>query len=190
MVDAPRKTVLRSVRFSPTEEEILSQEAKANGVTFNALISKLVARYVEWDRFADKYGYVALPRQSFRYLTSLLSEAQLEDFGKETGHRNAGAITQFWFQRLNLETFLSFLSLSAKYCRIWQYEIGRQGTNLVLTVHSDIGPAYAAVHRQYFDQAIRGILGVVPKVEQKGDSVVFVFPEPSLRFGPPGTRER
>jgi hypothetical protein len=174
-----RKTVLKTIRLSHAEEEILRREAKAKGVTFNALVSTLITRFIEWDRFADKYGFIALPRQSFRYLTSLLHEEQLEKFGRETGLRNASAIAHFWFKRLGVETFLNFLSVSAKYCGIWHYEIDRQGPNFVLTVHSDIDPAYAVVHRHYFDQAIRGIVGTVPKVEQKGDAVVFTFAAPT-----------
>ncbi len=176
-----RKTVLKTIRFSQSDVEALSRDARANHVTFNALVSAMVARYLEWDRFADKYGFVALPRQSLRYLSSLLTEEQLEKFGKETGARNSAAIAQFWFNRLGVEAFLEFLSLSAKYCRIWQYEIGRVGSHWVLTVHNDIDPAYAAVHRQYFDQAIRGIVGVAPKIEQKGNAVVFTFPDPTMR---------
>ena len=180
MASDTRKTVLKTIRFSESEVAALSRDARANGVTFNALVSAMVARYLEWDRFADKYGFVALPRQSLRYLSSLLSEEQLEKFGKETGSKNAAAIAQFWFNRLGVEAFLTFLSLSAKYCRIWQYEIGRVGSSWVLTIHNDIDPGYSAVHRQYFDQAIRGIVGVVPKIEQRGNAVVFTFPDPSL----------
>jgi hypothetical protein len=179
MSTTERKTVLKSIRISKTEEEILRKDAESKGITFNALVSTLITRYIEWDRLAERYGFIALPRQSFRYLISLLDEKQLEKFGKETGLRNAPAITLFWFKRLDRQTFLNFISISAKYCKIWDYEVGRQGTDFLLTVHNDIDPAYSVVHRHYFDQAIRSIVGAVPKVEDKGNAVVFTFSEPA-----------
>lgn len=178
MARGERKTVLKTIRLSPEEEELLTAEARSRGVTFNALVSSVLTRYLEWDRFAEKYGFVALPRQSYRFLTSLLSEQELAEFGRETGAQNASAIAHFWYKQLGVNAFLAFLAISAKYCGIWHYDLARRGSTFVLTVHNDIAPKYNAVHRQYFDQAIRGILGVVPKVEQKGNAVVFTFPEP------------
>lgn len=175
------KTVLKSIRLNAEDAAILGQEAKAQGLTFNALVSRLVTRFLEWDRFADRYGYIALPTSSFRTLVGLLDDRQLEQFGKDSGSRNAAAIAQFWFKRLDLETFLRFLAISAKYGRIWHYEVARKGGHVVLTIHNDIGPTYAAAHREYFDQAIRQILEVVPTVRQRGDSIVFTFPEPEVR---------
>lgn len=176
-----RKTVLKSIRMTESEEAILQKDAESKGITFNALVSSLISRYIEWDRLADRYGFVALPRQSFRYLISLLDEEQLEKFGKETGSSNASAITSFWFKSLDSQTFLRFLAVYSKYTKIWDYEVGRQGANFVLTVHNDISPAYSLVHRQYIDQAIRNIVGAVPKIEDKGNAVVFTFSEPSSR---------
>ena len=176
-----RKTVLKSIRMTEAEEEILRKDAESKGVTFNALVSSLITRYIEWDRLAERYGFVALPRQSLRYLVSLLDKEQLEKFGKETGSSNASGIAMFWFKRLDTQTFQNFLSISAKYCKIWDYELGRHGPNLVLTVHNDIDPAYSLVHRHYFDQAIRSIVGAVPKIEDKGNAVVFTFSEPPSR---------
>ncbi len=176
-----RKTVLKSVRMSEADEAILQKDAESKGITFNALVSSLIARYIEWDRLADRYGFVALPRHSFRYLISLLDQEQLERFGRETGMSNASAITSFWFKSLDFATFQKFLAVYSKYTRIWDYEVGRQGSNVVLTVHNDISPAYSLVHRAYFDQAIRNIVGTVPKIEEKGNAVVFTFPEPPLR---------
>jgi len=176
-----RKTVLKSIRMTEAEEEILRKDAESKGVTFNALVSSLITRYIEWDRLAERYGFVALPRQSLRYLVSLLDKEQLEKFGKETGSSNASGIAMFWFKRLDTQTFQNFLSISAKYCKIWDYELGRHGLNFVLTVHNDIDPAYSLVHRHYFDQAIRSIVGAVPKIEDKGNAVVFTFSEPPSR---------
>ena len=181
MAPDTRKTVLKTIRFSQADADALDRDAKSRGITFNALVSATATRYLEWDRYADKYGFVALPQQSLRYLTSLLNEDQLGKFGSETGAKNAPAIAHFWFNRLGVESFLNFLAVSAKYCRIWQYEIGRHGPHFVLTVHNDIDPSYAAVHRHYFDQAIRGIVGVAPKIEQWGNATVFTFSDPALR---------
>lgn len=181
MDPARRKAILKSVRFDAQDAEILSKEAKAVGLTFNALVSRLVTRFVEWDRFADRYGFIALPRQSFRTLVSQMDRRQLEEFGRATGHGNVAAITQFWFKRLDFDSFLSFLAISAKYAKIWHYELAQRGDQVVLTVLNDIGPSYAAVHREYFDQAIREILGVKPHIEQRGDAVVFTFLAPGSR---------
>jgi len=176
-----RKTVLKSIRLTEAEEDTLRKDAESKGITFTALISSLVTRYLEWDRLAERYGFVSLPRQSFRYLISLLDDGQLEKFGKETGLVNAPAIASFWFKSHDTQAFLKFLSVSSRYTRIWDFEFGRKGSIYTLTVHNDIDPRYSLVHRQYFDQAIRSIVGVTPKIEEKGNAVVFTFSESPSR---------
>ena len=173
-----RKTVLRSIRFTAKEAEILSKEAESKGISFNALVSGLITHYIEWDRFAERYGFVALGKQSFRNLISSMTEEQLEKWGKETGSKHATDMALFWFKRLDLQAFLSLLAVCAKYMNLWHYEVEQQGRNYVVTVHNDIGPALSASHRIYFDQVVRSMVGVTPKVEVRGNSVVITFTDP------------
>lgn len=51
---AKKKTVLRTIRIDKNLDDALDKDAKEHGVSENALISSILAKYIEWDRYAEK----------------------------------------------------------------------------------------------------------------------------------------
>jgi hypothetical protein len=175
-----KKTVLRSIRLSGDHDEVLDEEAKRKGVSVNFLLTSIITKYVEWDRFAERFGFVYVTRQGFRSLFDLLSDETLVVHGKEVGSKNAPDITRFWFGKLNLETFFSFLALFSKYGAAFHYERQSSGRTHTVTFHHELGPRYNVVLVNYIDQAIRNIVGVAPRFETGNNSFIAIFEEPPI----------
>ena len=173
-----KKTLLRSIRLSVEHDKLLEDDAKKKGLSVNSLITTLITKYAEWDRFTERFGYVSLGRQGFKNLFDLLSDEALVVHGREVGGKNAPEITRFWFGKLNLETFFSFLTVHSKYSGLYHYEISSHGRTHFITFHHELGPRYNVVLMHYFDQAIRKIVGVAPKLENGNTSFVLSFQEP------------
>ena len=127
---------------------------------------------------SERFGYVSLGRQGFKSLFDLLSDEALVTHGREVGSKSAPEITRFWFGRLNLETFFSFLAVHSKYSGIYHYEHVSNGPKHTITFQHELGPRYNVVLVNYFDQAIRNIVGVAPKVESGHSSCTVSFEEP------------
>ncbi len=173
-----KKTVIRSIRLSAEHDKLLEEEARRKGLSVNSLLVTMITKYVEWDRFAEKFGIVSLGRQGFRSSFEFLSDEALVAHGKDVGARSAPEITRFWFGKLNLETFLSFIALQSKYSGIYHYEVAARGRSYSITFHHELGPRYNVVLVNYFDQAIRNIVGVAPRIERGENTFVVSFEEP------------
>ena len=176
-----KKTVLRSIRLSAEHDKILDEDAEKKGLSVNSLLTTLITKYVEWDRFAERFGYISLGRQGFKSLFDLLSDEALVTHGREVGGKNAPEIARFWFGKLNLETFFSFLKVHSKYSGIYHYELVSNGRTHTITFHHELGPRYNVSLVNYFDQAVRNIVGVAPKFEIGNNSFTMSFEEPSPR---------
>jgi len=174
-----KKTVLRSIRLSVDHEKLLEEDAKKKGLSVNSLLTSLITKYVEWDRYAERFGYVSVGRQGFGRMFEWMTDEALVGHGKEAGGKNAPDIVRFWFGKLDLGTFLSFLALHSKYSGIYHYEHSSQGGTHVITFQHELGPRYSIVLKNYFDQAIRNIVGVIPKVESGENSCIMTFKEPT-----------
>ena len=61
-----KKTILRTIRIDKDLDDTLDNAAKENGVSENALISSILAKYIEWDRYAEKFGRVSLPSEALK----------------------------------------------------------------------------------------------------------------------------
>ena len=175
---AAGKTVLRSIRLTVEQDKLLEEEAKKKNISVNSLLSKLIKKYAEWDRYAEKFGFVSIGRQGFRQLMDSLSEEALVAHGRNVGKMMAPDITRFWFGKLDLESFLSFIESQSKYSGIYQFEAASQGRTHTITFHHELGSNYNIVLSNYFDEAIRNIVGVAPKIEMGNNSFVISFTEP------------
>lgn len=99
--------MLRSIRISEEQVRLLEEEAKKKGVSVNSLLTILINKYLEWDRFAERFGYVSIARQGYRNLVESLSDEALIAHSKEVGAHSASDIARFWFGKLDVETLLS-----------------------------------------------------------------------------------
>jgi len=63
---AKKKTVLRTIRIDKDLDDALDKDAEEHNVSENALISSILAKYIEWDRYAEKFGRVSLPNEALR----------------------------------------------------------------------------------------------------------------------------
>jgi ribosomal protein L25 (general stress protein Ctc) len=60
------KTVLRTIRIDKELDDALYNDAQENDINENALISSILVKYIEWDRYAKKIGRVTLPKEALK----------------------------------------------------------------------------------------------------------------------------
>ncbi len=173
-----KKTVLRSIRISAEMEELLRQDAEQRGISVNGLVTAILQKYREWDRYAEKFGFVAITRNGWRMLLEAIEDQRFALLGKEMGAQNPREMTLFWFKKLNTETFLAYLSLISRYAKTMTYELESDGSSYTISLQVDTGHRGAVFWGNFIDQAIRTIVSVVPKVEVGRNSVVASFIRP------------
>jgi len=75
--DNNKKTVLRTIRISKELDKLLEKDAKTHGSTVNALISSIMKKYAEWDRYTKMFPHLVIPARFFRSLIDLTDENAL-----------------------------------------------------------------------------------------------------------------
>ena len=168
-------TVLRSIRIPTRLEELLRADAEAKGISVNALVSAILTKYAEWDRFTEKFGFVTITRNGYRSFLDSLDDAALERTGRELGAQNPREMALFWFKKLGPDAFLAYLSLVARYAKWIEVEIRREDRNVTVLLHHDLGPRHSTWLGNFMDQAVREVVGVVPKCQIGRASVVLKF---------------
>src|SRR6059036_2516598 len=70
-----RKTTTRAFRIDDTVDRQLRQWAEREGVSVSFLANKALRRLVEWDMYADRFGFIAMPREALSRMIELLSSS-------------------------------------------------------------------------------------------------------------------
>jgi hypothetical protein len=148
-----KKEVVRVVRISKELDGVLRNDADAKGTTVSAVISSALTRYAEWDRLADRAGFVTFAGSFLRDIVQYVPDEELRKIVQNMGDFLRG-LTLFWFKKANFETFLSTVKLMNKYARAAECEIHVEGGNYTMSFHHEFGRKLSIVIWTLLEQAM------------------------------------
>lgn len=176
-----KKMVLRTIRLPKDIDDALEQDADENGVSANSLINKILKKYVEWDRHADKFGFVSIGVETFRSILNEVEDKNLESIAITAGDTLPKSQVLFWFKKISLETILKTFSLLGKYSGVFVTEIDFKEGDCVLTLRHQLGQKWSVFLRCLLIQSFRSLLPVVPQTEIADDLAVITFHMDSMK---------
>jgi hypothetical protein len=99
------------MRISDYINTLLEQDANSKGVSVNALISMIMTKYAEWDRYIERFGGITIKPQALKEILEVVDDDKLADIAKRSGSRFPKEFVLFWFKRASLDTYLKSLKL-------------------------------------------------------------------------------
>jgi hypothetical protein len=112
---AGKKTLLRTIRITKELEDVLQRDAKFKRISVNALISSIMTKYSEWDRFRERYATISLSPSGLCAFLESIDNEKIEIISRELGANLTREFILFVFKKINLEIYLSYLSLLCRY---------------------------------------------------------------------------
>ena len=173
-----KKSLLRTVRITPELDEILQKDAQAKRVSVNALLTTILTKYAEWDRYTERFGYVTISKNLFTSVLGAADDARLTQAALELGQRLPKEVILFFFKELNVDTFLAYMTLTCKYGHIGENEVETQGRNYAVTIHHDLGEKWSNYLQHFVGQTMKNQLGIAPKFDVIQNSLVTKFVAP------------
>jgi hypothetical protein len=170
------KTKLRTVRLPVALDSALEEEAGKRTMSTNSFITSILEKFDEWDRQAERFHFMAFPKEQVRDEFAALEDVTLmKRLAKSAGATVPREMMLFWFKEVSLESFLKYLALQARYQRYAHYEIKHHDEKTTIIAKHDLGPNWSVWLECYIGEAIRSNLGVVPKIESSPNTVRFEF---------------
>ena len=157
--------------------QVIREDARESGVSFNALIMKNLIRYVEWERFTRKIGFVSIPREMLRSLLESMDQQALEVVAKGLASSWKESIL-LWFKEVNLRTFLEFFRIASTHSGLTAYDLKIDGRNHTITLHHQLGEKWSMAYPQFAHDMFKLCLGIDPEVEVGKHHAVIRFSAP------------
>src|SRR5438034_6221711 len=82
------KSVTRTVRIDEDIDYQLEKLAHEQRVSVNYFANQALRKFVEWDVFADRLGFVTLPSDIFEKLVGFVTDEQAKELGGWFGKRS------------------------------------------------------------------------------------------------------
>jgi len=173
------RAVTRTLRIDSDVESRIELLAEKEGVSFNLLANRSLRRLVEWEATAEKFGFAQVPLQALERVFNLLSDSQARELGKEAGKNMMQELILFWFKKLDRESALNLLAMSAKYARLFKLERTSTGSTETVVMKHDRGRNASAYYAELLKSLFRTLDINITTQETEGQ-VVAEIPAPGI----------
>ncbi len=173
-----KKNIVRAVRLTEEQESSLRQEAEDRAIAPGTLISQVISKFLDWDRYAEKYGVVALVPSTLKQFLEGADEEHVRAAGIHAG-KILLERTMFWYKRNNLGALMEMIRDSCRYGQFAKCDSGVQGGNYVITLRHDWGWKWSVFLEEWVKTGLRESVGVDSLIDRSDSSVDVRFHSPS-----------
>jgi hypothetical protein len=170
-----KPTLLKTIRISESTNELLKKDATAKRTTTNALIQSILTKYLEWDRYAQRYGFISVTHDTFKTVIDKIDDQKLLEASKELGNRVPKDIILFWFGKSGVQGFLKYIRLLSDYATMAQFEIVKEGSTYTVSAHHNLGLKWSSYLKNFLETGLKSTAGLEGTGEISKDSVVLTF---------------
>ncbi len=174
--DRKARTVLRNVRIPKELNALLQKDAASENRTVSALVVSILTRYAEWDRFTQKFGFVAIPRTNYKRMIEAMDEQEYLT-ATDQDPSTFLEMVRFWFKQVDAVTICAFSERFSKYAGTAECEIEEKDGKRTITLQHDLGVRYSNQLKRTYVSGIQAALGIEPRIEVTGNSVFIKFPD-------------
>ena len=149
------KTTTRAFRIDTTVDNQLREWAEREEVSVSSLANKALRRLVEWDMYADRFGFTSLPREALARMINLLPDDEVRELGRWVGENVYRGFTRFVFKQVDRDSVLEVIpKLTSRYGKAFEYEEKQDGPRTVIVLGHGLGRKYSV----YYEEVARALL--------------------------------
>jgi hypothetical protein len=169
-------SVTRSVRIEKDADERLRQLASQGDTSVNTLVNRALRKFVEWDAYGEKFGFITMPSVILVKLMDCLTDDEATALGAWAGRNLLKEYITFWFTEVTPETLLEgFPKLLSKYGRAFTYEELVEDDRRVIILKHGAGPRWSTFYEETIRTAFHDLLHLDVRVEKSDNQVVLRF---------------
>ena len=166
-------SVTRSVRIEKDADERLRNLASQGDTSVNTLVNRALRKFVEWDAYGEKFGFITLPSVILIKLMECLTDEEAKQLGAWAGKNLVKEYITFWFKELTAETLLEgFPKLFAKYGRAFAYEELVEDDRRVIILKHSGGSRWSTSYEEALRTAFRDHLQREIRIDKSENQVV------------------
>jgi hypothetical protein len=176
MIRENKKTVLRTIRLSKGLDELLQKDADSKRITVGALVSTILTKYSQWDRYTEKFDMITFRQETLRAILEATDDETLIRKAREIGAKISRVL--FWFKKTDVESYLRYLELLCSYGGFARYELESNRGLHVITLLHNMSEKWSLFLKYVMEEGILSTIGILPKFEVNKGSLVIKIAAP------------
>lgn len=139
----------RTIRLEADILLKLEELAEQENVSISFIINKALRRHVEWEIYAEKFGFMMAFTAKMRRIYDTLTDREARDLGRQSAENEFSEFINFWFKKIDFDTTLKALEvLGSEYARSFKFEHSFDGNVHTVIFKHDRGPRTSAFYSE------------------------------------------
>ena len=127
----------------------LEDLAKQESVSISFIINKALRKHVEWEIYAEKFGFMMAFTAKMRRIYGSLSDEEARELGRQSAENEYSEFINFWFKKIDFDTTVKALEiLGSDYARSFKFEHSFDGKLHTIIFKHDRGPRTSAYYAE------------------------------------------
>jgi len=140
-------TVVRAFRLDEDVDEALRRASEKQGESVNVLANRILRKFIEWDRPAEKMGFVEISRRELVKLMDTQTADQAASLGVWAGSDILEPLVRYLNPSVNVGTFISSLELISRYSNRFTFDHTVEGRKHALVIRHSMGQKWSAFYQ-------------------------------------------
>lgn len=159
--------MVRAIRIYSSLDKWFSDLAEEKGLSFNLLANKVLSKYCEYDRVAEKLGFVELSPLTLKNLLSLISNEESETLGATSGFSglNAKQLVSMVTGNNDINAFLDALKVMERNMRSFNADVVRKGNNFEIIMSHNLGIKWSHFLKGMLESTLKDTYHLNPSFE-------------------------
>lgn len=171
------KSTTRTLRIPKHLDEMIEKDSSSKRISVNALVSSLITKYSEWDRYVESLNFISIPTDGLGLLINCVEDDQIENIGKQIGSNHVQEFMMMWFKKISLDSLFEGLSIFCRYSGMASYDMEIiDNREYVVTMHHRLGRKWSIFIESILKEGIKKTLGLSPVFENTESSIAFRLP--------------
>jgi hypothetical protein len=139
----------RTIRLEGDVLLKLEELADEENVSISFIINKALRRHVEWEIYAEKFGFMMAFTAKMRRIYESLSDEEARDLGRQSAENEFSEFINFGLKKMDFDTTLKALEiLGSEYARSFKFEHSFDGSVHTIIFKHDRGPRTSAFYAE------------------------------------------
>src|SRR5437879_12525970 len=135
----------RSIRLEGDILLKLEELANQENVSISFIINKALRRHVEWEIYAEKFGFMMAFTAKMRRIYESLTDAEARELGRQSAKNEYSEFINFWFKKIDFDTTVKALEILRRdYARPFIFEHRSDGKLHTIIFKHNKGPRTSA----------------------------------------------
>lgn len=138
--------ITRTIRLDEDLDDQLQKAAKDERVTVNAVVSRAVRRYIEWDKPSQRFGVMTISPEMLSILMERQSVEEARELGIQTAKNLMRPAIESMFVDFDLTSSVELLRRFSVYGARYQFEHKVNGRKHIIVLRHGLGARWSSFY--------------------------------------------